>query len=160
MAFEFTAVTAHIKSLSITGYLPNGASKAVKVLDYDGITDAADQRQCPILQPDVTQQITFESFARDSFGDGATAKQTLYYNLPYVLLYAPVGSERGLQTVLPNMARTLSAIVTAFIVNDTPSDASVDLQIAGFTFGQIVSDPSGVAFHGAAINVMVREFVN
>jgi hypothetical protein len=151
MAFELAKVTAHIAVLSITG---------VTVKDWGGVVDQADLRLCPLLQPDVTRQVEFQAIERNSFGDGAVAKQTLLYTVPYVLLYAPVGSERGLQKILPGMVEVMAAIVTALIENDTPSDAAVDLQLAAFTLGQTVSDPAGTAYHGVTLDVVVREFVN
>jgi len=160
MAFELAAVTAFIAALSITGKDPAGNNRAVTIKDWSGIDMRADVRQCPILQPDITQPIRLESVARDSFGDGAIAKQTLYYIVPYVLLYEPVGATRGLVDILPNVVATMKAIITAFIVNDTPGSVSVDLRIASFTLGGTVIDPSGNQFHGANIAVRIQEFIN
>lgn len=160
MAFELRVVTAFMAGLAIIGKRPDGTSASVTVLDWSGIKESADQRLCPILQPDITQQITLDAYERDSFGSGVTAKQTLTYSVPYVLLYEPVGGERNLAPILANLVTTMSAIVSAVIANDTPSNVSVDLQIAAFTLGGTVNDAAGNPFHGVQITVRVKEFIN
>lgn len=166
MAFDMATVTAHIAALTVNGKNAAGTAKAVTMLDYNGIKETADTRLCPMFQPDINRQVTFQVFQRDSFGPGTVAKQTLYYTVPYVLLYEPAGATRGLFEVLPNMVYTMSAIITALVNNDTPqsgglnSNLSVDMQIAAFTLGGIVNDPSGNAYHGVNVDVLVREFIN
>ena len=157
MAFDIATVTAHIAALRISG---------VRTLDFSDIKEQADIRLCPQFMPDVTRQISFESVMRDSFGDGSTAAQTLYYTIPYVLLYEPIGSTRGMRDIFTGMVAAMSRIITAPIENDTPqsngrnSDLSVDMQINSFTLGGTVNDPSGVQFHGVQVDVIVREFIN
>lgn len=159
MAFELATVTAHIAGLSVTGKSSSGSAKAVTLNDFNDIKEQADIRLCPQFQPDITRQVTFQSVMRDSFGDGAVAKQTMYYTIPYVLLYEPAGSTRGLYEIFPNMVYTMSAIISELIENDTPSDSTVDLQIGEFTLGGLVIDPSGAQFHGVYVTVIAREFI-
>ena len=166
MTVDISVVTKHIAALQVAGKGTNGVSKSVKMLDFDGVKEQADIRLCPQFQPDITKQIAFRSIQRDSFGDGATAKETLYYTIPYVLLYAPLASDRSLTDIFPNLVYTMSQIVAALIANDTPqengsnSDYSVDMQVATFTLGGTVNDPKGNPFHGASVTVVVREFIN
>ena len=159
MAFELATVTAHIAGLTVTGKSSSGADKTVTLNDFDSIKEQADIRLCPQFQPDITRQVTFQAIERNSFGNGAVAKQTLYYTIPYVLLYEPISSTRGLIEVFPNMIYTMSAIITELIEHDTPSNMTVDMQINEFTLGGTVNDPSGAQFHGVNVSVIVREFI-
>ena len=160
MAFELATVTAYIAGLTITGKNASGASKNVTINDWDDFREEVDVSQCPVLQPDVTAQVTLESAERDSFGGMGTAKQTLIYTVPYVLLIEPAVGARAYYEVFPNLVYTLSRVVSALLVNDTPSDMTVDLQVASVTFGQTVNDQNGNPFHGASIAVRVTEFTN
>lgn len=166
MSVDIAVVTAHIAALDVQGQGSDGSSKSVTMNDFADIKEQADIRLCPQFQPDITRQITFTSIQRDSFGDGPVAKQTLIYTIPYVLLYEPVGSSRGLTDIFPNLVYTMSQVVSELIEHDTPqengsnSDYSVDLQIAAYTLGGTVVDPAGNLFHGANVSVIVREFIN
>ena len=160
MAFELATVTAYIAGLTITGKNASGASKNVTINDWDDFREEVDVSQCPVLQADVTAQVTLEAAARDSFGGMGTAKQTLIYTVPYVLLIEPAVGARAYYEVFPNLVYTLSRVVSALLVNDTPSDMTVDLQVASVTFGQTVNDQNGNPFHGASIAVRVTEFTN
>lgn len=159
MAFELAAVTAYIAGLNIPGKNGAGTLKAVTINDWADFREEVDVSQCPVFQPDVTAQVTLESAARDSFGGMGTAKQTLIYTVPYVLLIEPAVGARAYYEVFPNLVFTLSRIVLELLTNDTPSDSVVDLQIASITFGQTVNDQNGNPFHGATVAVRVREFV-
>lgn len=159
MAFELAAVTAYIAGLNIPGKNGAGTLKTVTINDWADFREEVDVSQCPVFQPDVTAQVTLESAARDSFGGMGTAKQTLIYTVPYVLLIEPAVGARAYYEVFPNLVFTLSRIVLELLTNDTPSDSVVDLQIASITFGQTVNDQNGNPFHGATVAVRVREFV-
>ena len=160
MAFELADVTAYIAGLTIAGKNGAGTLKAVTVNDWADFREEVDVSQCPVLQPDVTAQVTLEAAARDSFGGMGTAKQTLVYTVPYVLLIEPAVGARAYYEVFPNLVYTLSRVVSALMVNDTPSDLTVDLQVASVTFGQTVNDQNGNPFHGASIAVRVTEYVD
>lgn len=159
MAFELAAVTAFIAGLNVTGKSSTGAFKAVTINDWADFKEEVDTNLCPVFQPDITSQITVESFERDSFGSGSTAKQTLVYTIPYVLLFEPAVATRAYYEVFPNLVYTLGRVMSALIVNDTPTDLSVDLIISAVIFGQTVSDQNGNPFHGASVSVRVTEYV-
>lgn len=164
MAFELAIVTAFIKGLSVTATLPSGSTQHLIIRDYGDVRDGADQRAGPVLQPDVTRAVTLQTVVRDSYGSGMSARQTIRYSLPYVLLYAPVGqvTQPTIANIWPGMAATVKAIVTAVLANDNPSagGSTVDLFVESATLGQAVNTPGGDPHHGAWLNFGVIELVN
>lgn len=161
MAYELSTVTAYIAGLTITGKTQNGTSKTVVIRDLSTLRSAEDARACPILYPDPTQLFVSKGeVVRDSFGTGATAKQTVNYSLRYRLLYAPVGAERDLLDVFPNFIFTFAAILTALIANDAPTGNTVDFRLASWTQGGTVQDASGAQFHGCDLVIDIQEFIN
>ena len=161
MAYELSTVTAYIAALSINGKTPSGSTKAVTIRDLSMLRGTEDTRACPILYPDPTQLfVSNGSVERNSFGLGATAKQTINYSLRYRLLYAPVGMERDILSVFPNFIFTFAAILTALVANDAPTGNSVDFRLSSWTQGGTVQDASGAQFHGCDLTIDVQEFIN
>lgn len=161
MAYELSTVTAYIAGLTITGKTPDGTNKTVVIRDLTTLRSAEDVRACPVLYPDPTQMfVSNGTVIRDSFGLGATAKQTINYSLRYRLLYMPVGSERDLLSVFPNFIYTFAAILTSLIANDAPTGNTVDFRLASWTQGGTVQDASGAQFHGCDLTIDIQEFVN
>ena len=150
MAFQLATVTAFIASLSMTG---------VTIKDLSTMPNSFDIRQFPILAPEVFQPVTMQRNIHDSYGDGTTAKQSLYYLVPYVLACYDQGEGRGLQDILPGIASATSTVITSLLKNDTPADLVVDLAVQSATVNTIVNDPAGKGYHGAKLILLIREYV-
>jgi hypothetical protein len=150
MAFDLLVVSQFIASLSMTG---------ITVKDYGTLADEFDSREFPILAPDLFQPVTIQAVTRNSFGDGTTAKQTLYYLVPYVLAVYSQGEGRGVRDVVPGIIAAMSTVATALIKHDTPADLSVDLTIQAATCNVLVNDPQGTNYHGAKLMLLVKEFI-
>ena len=161
MAYEISTVTAYIAALTINGKTPDGTTKAVTIRNLTTLRGTEEARACPILYPDPTQLfVSNGAVERNSFGLGATAKQTINYSLRYRLLYAPVGMERDILSVFPNFIFTFAAILTALISNDTPTGNTVDFRLASWTQGGTVQDASGAQYHGCDLAIDIQEFLN
>lgn len=120
-------------------------------------------RGLPIFQPDIREQVLTTALTRDSYGTGTVAKMTLTYNIPYVLLYKPVGAERSINTNLREVVAHLKTIFTAIIQNDNPSavdDVTVDLLPVSMKFGRPVYDANGGAWYGGTVIIGATEFIN
>ncbi len=159
MAFAVGTVTAHIAALSITATLPDASTKALVIRDLADIPPSVEPRDCPFFYPDPTNLWSGGLVERDSYGSGATAQQTLKYDLRYRLLYAPVGSERALG-VMGTMATTIGAIIEAIMDNDNPGGAIIDLRVKSWTTANVVADPSGKQHHGCDFVLAVEEHNN
>lgn len=156
MALELTATVDYISRIDIAG---------VRIKNYETLPTEFDSREFPILAPDVFQPIQFQPVARDSFGSGSTARQTIVYLMPYVLACYSQGEGRGLQDILPGMAKAVSKVATALIKNDTPTDdvinnLTVDLMIQSAQLNTTVNDPKGNGYHGAKIILKITEYVD
>jgi len=163
MSYEWATVSAHLAGLDINAVMPDGSIRALTIHDDEDVRDAVDIRQLPLLEPDFTRLLVVDTIQRNSFGSGATAKQTLYYDLPYVLYYLPVGADRSLAKITKNLKETASRIGAGIIANDVlaASTSIVDLFIRSMDIGQAtVPDLSGNQFHGARLIIRVVEFVN
>lgn len=154
MAIELKEVVKFISEIPMAG---------IHVKNFSTIQNEFDAREFPILAPDVHTPIVFQPVERNSFGDGETARQTIYYLVPYVLACFSQGEGRGLQDILPGIVDAVSTVGTALIKNDTPDTAStltVDLRIQSALVNTTVNDPIGKGYHGAKIVVLIREFVD
>jgi len=151
--FELSTVTAFVAGLSVSG---------VTMLDYGDVKMAFDDRDGPVFYPNVAAPVTVNLLERDSVGAGTEAAMTLVYSVPYRLLYAQFGVERGLSDIWPGMIATLRNIFTALVENDTPvlGGSSVNLEITSVTLGATVADPAAKPFHGADVVIQIMEFIH
>ena len=158
MAFDIDTVCNSIAGLSITGVY-GGGSKAVTIKDLTAVPEAVDHRQCPVLYPEPVGLVSEIAVEYDSFGPGSSAKITVTYDLLYTLCFAKIGSERGLFTIEQEFLKTVEAVLTAFITNDSLTGA-VEIHPKEITNFGPVADPAGNTFHGCQIKLTVLEFVN
>lgn len=149
LSFDVT-VPNSIAAMSVSG---------VTIKDVDEIVDSVTDRACPIIQPIPNGFVTDFSVERDSQGPGSTALQTVMYTLNYRLMFAPVGTGRGLLGVWADMLVKARLFLDAIIANDDLA-GTVDIRPVGaLNFGP-VSDPAGNQFHGCDFALRVQEFVN
>lgn len=161
MAFELNLVTTYIAGLTITGRLPDDTPVDVTIHNYDTLETKVNSAGRPVLQPDIATLVTTERHEFSSFGSGATAKQVLVYTVPYILYYAPVGSERSMLSIkIPNLIYTLTQVATVIVANTKPPNPVALMQLASVSFGQTVSDAVGFQHHGGALALRIVEFIN
>jgi hypothetical protein len=158
MAFEIDTVATAIAGLTIAGVY-GGGSKNVVIKDLTGVPEAVDARQCPVLYPEPVGMVQNILVNYDSFGPGTSAKITVTYDLTYTLAFAKIGQERGLFTIEQEFIKTVKAILTAFITNDSLNGAVEIHPSEVSNFGPI-ADPSGATYHGCQFKLSVLEFVN
>lgn len=158
MAFEIDTVATAIAGLTIAGVY-GGGSKNVTIKDLTAVPEAVDARQCPVLFPNPVGFVTSIAVNYDSFGPGVSAKITVTYEMNYLLAFEKIGQGRGLFDLEQEFVKTLKAILTAFITNDSLNGAvEIHLTEVG-NFGP-VTDPAGNTFHGCELKLAVIEFVN
>ncbi len=151
MALAIATVCDSISGLSVSG---------AEIRDLDQIPEQADFRQAVII-PRPDGFVSNLRVVRDSQGSNSTvlARYTIRYRLTYRLLYAPIGSGRGLFDKYPDMIAKAFLFLDAILANDLIRGA-VDIAPAEISAVGPVSDPSGKVYHGCDIPIDVTEFVN
>jgi hypothetical protein len=158
MAFEIDTVATAIAGLTIAGVY-GGSAKNVTIKDLTAVPEAVDARQCPVFYPEPVGLVSNILVNYDSFGPGSGAKITVTYDLTYTLAFAKIGQERGLFTIEQEFIKTVKAILTAFITNDSLNGA-VEIHPTGVSNFGPVADPSGATYHGCQMTLSIIEFVN
>jgi hypothetical protein len=95
MTFKLATVTNSIAAISVTG---------LTIKDIDEIPVRVYDRNCPILYPEPLDFITNFEAEKMTFGRALTVKWRMRYNLTYTLMYAPIGSGRGLELYAQTIA--------------------------------------------------------
>lgn len=146
MTFNVVTVANSIAALTFPG---------VTVQDLDETRDAVDPRRCPVLRP--YPQAGFELTALDDMSFGSTsAKKDIVYTLTYALFFAPLGSDRGLHIILPEMWAAASTVLGVFRDNDTLTGA-VDVRPTSARQAGVILDPADNPYHGVLITLTVLE---
>jgi len=150
MALAITTITNSIAALSVSG---------VTIQDVDEIIEHVKERDCPLVQPLPNGFVNGLSVTRDSQGPGSIALKTVRYTLTYRLMYAAVGTGRGLFDVYDDMITKAGLFLDALLADDALS-GSVDITPMGALNFGLVGDPAGNVFHGCDFQLQVMEFVN
>lgn len=148
MALALTTITDSISKLNIAG---------LTIYDIDQIPDAVN-RSVPCLYPEgigFIENMTAELAAN---GLGASSRWNVEYDMKYTLLYAPVGSGRGVEQFAGMM--TLAFQIVDAILDIASLTGAVTLKFNGISVGPVVSDPAGNQFWGAHLTFRVLEFVD
>jgi hypothetical protein len=150
MGLQAAAVATSIAGLTVTG---------VTMCDISAIPEGVNPRDCPIIYPKPDGFLSGLSVEINSTGTGTSAKKTVRYTLTYMFVYAPIQSERGLFALYPDMVAKALVFIDAVLANDSITGC-VDIFPQDIMNWGPVTDPAGVAFHGAEIAFRVTEFVN
>jgi hypothetical protein len=110
------------------------------------------------LIPSPSDPAFMTGFRTDNVSFGQkTAQLDAYYRLNYKLLYAPIGSARGLNDILPGMMDVAITLFAAILELDALTGAvSWDASIGE---NVVVVDPAGVQWHAVGIGVDIHEFI-
>ena len=147
MSLKVETVWTAIKALSVT---------SLTIKDIGEVTEAYEIRGA-VLFPLIDNPVTIAAPKRQSFGIGSVAKKDVNYTLNYRLLYAPVGSERGVKEIYSNMFVMVANLFNAVVNNDALS-GTIDIQPRIASTSTTVKDPAGSSFYGLDISLDVLEY--
>lgn len=147
MSIKIITVLDSISALSVSG---------VTVKDVNEV-DEAWQVRGAVLYPLIDNLMSFSRPTRQSFGVGSAKRLDINYVLNYRLLYAPVGSGRGVKDIFSGLMTTVAATLDALNVLDAPS-GSVDIEASINEGRPVVKDPAGNDFWGCDFTINVLEF--
>jgi hypothetical protein len=143
MAVQFVAVANSIAGLSVSG---------VTLIDIDEIPKTGDTRKPSFIPaPNWLSNLSQE---RMNFSG---ALRDVEYTLTYRLLYAPVGSGRGLVGPYNEMITKAGLFMDAIMAVVTLVGLE-DILLDGINNVGVVLDPSDNKFWGCDISVRVLEF--
>lgn len=148
MALAFDTVTNSIAALSVSG---------LTIKDVDEIPTNWDGRN-PVIYPDPVDFITDMTAVMAAFGTGSVSRWDVSYTLTYVLLYARIGSGRGMEKFAPAVQLAMD-FVDAILIN-TVLTGAVTVKFEGMSTPGPVTDPAGNSFFGVRVRLRVMEFVN
>jgi len=148
MAIALVTIADSISGLSVSG---------VTIKDINQVPNEVLERDVPMIIPRPDGFVTNFKPERVTLGSGAGAKWNVTYDLTYRLLYAKVGTGRGLFDLYSGLCATAMLFVDAIMDNDALT-GTVDIQLSNISdFGPVV-DPSGQTFHGCDFVFTVLEF--
>lgn len=129
--------------------------RVVTCLDLDAMPDAVTLRSKPVLAPSSHEPNFLTDWTAKRIS--TQGNQQNEYTLNYSLFFAPVGKERGLFKLWPEMVECAQTIV-GVLQAQAKVDGCKSLTVAGMPqFGPVV-DASGVQFHGATLALRIVEF--
>jgi hypothetical protein len=152
MTFAIATITNSIAAVSITG---------VTIKDIDEIPARVYGRNCPILYPEPLNFITNFEAIKNTFGRGLTVKWHMHYDLNYTLLYAPVGSGRGLELFAPTIA--MACLIFDEIMEAHPLTGAELVVPGAIGVPGLMFDPTGgtaqdaEAFYGVQLTFRITE---
>jgi hypothetical protein len=146
--------------LTIANSIADLEVAGVRIRDLDQIPDAVQERDCPILIPEVINFVTDLVITRDSTGaDYLVALKTATYTLNYTFLYAPAGSDRAGLSRFDDFVRKAFAIIDEVILNSTV-EGLIDITPQATLQWSVVLDPAGNAFMGCMMAFAITELIN
>jgi hypothetical protein len=148
MALALTTITSSIASLSVSG---------LTILALTAIPEAV-ERDVPVMYPEPVDFVTDFVAELAAFNRGSTPRWNVTYNLNYTLLYAKVGSGRGMELFSPTMALAFLAVDAILAI--TTLSGAVTLNFNGMSTPGPLTDPAGNSFFGVQMKFQVTEFVN
>lgn len=149
MTLAIATLCNSIAGISVTG---------LTVKDIDEIKEEFLPRDCPVLYPEPVDFVTNLTADRAAFGVGSGSRWNVEYDLKYTLLYAPIGSGRGMEMISPTVTLAF-AIVDAILALSTLSGA-VLVTFGGLSMPGPMGDPAGTGFFGVQITLHVLDLVN
>ena len=152
MTLLLATVTNSIAALSVTG---------LTIKDIDEIPARVYGRNCPILYPEPLEFITGWEAEKKTFGRLTTVKWMMRYNLTYTLLYAPIGSGRGMELYAPTIAK--ACLFFDVLMESHPITGAELVVPVGISSPGIMYDVTGPAaqdaeaFYGVRLTIQVQE---
>jgi len=152
MSFLLATVTNSIAAMSVAG---------LTIKDIDEIPVRVYGRNCPILYPEPLDFTPSFEAIKMTFGRGATVKWNMHYDLVYTLLYAPVGSGRGMELYAPTIA--MGCLIFDELMEALPITGAELVIPGGWSIPGPLYDPTGPgatdaeAFYGMKLTFRVTE---
>jgi len=152
MTLLLATVTNSIAALSVTG---------LTIKDIDEIPARVYGRNCPILYPEPLDFMTNFTAEKMTFRRGLTVKWMMNYDLTYTMLYAPIGSGRGLELFAPTIAK--ACLFFDVLMESHPVTGAELVTPQGWGVPGPMMDPTGggVAdaelFYGVRLTIHVAE---
>lgn len=152
MTLLLSTVTNSIAALSVTG---------LTIKDIDEIPARVYGRNCPIMYPEPLEFMGGWESQKMTFGRGATVKWMMRYNITYTLLYAAIGSGRGLELFAPTIA--LASAFFDKLMESVPLTGAELVVPVGWASPGPMYDPSGPTstdaelFYGVRLTLQVQE---
>ena len=146
-ALQLSTITDSISGLTVSG---------LTIKDIDQIPEAV-ERNYPVIFPEPINFLSELVATPASFSIGTGSQWNVEYNLTYSLLYAPLGSGRGMEKYASTVALAIQFIDAILAV--TTLNGSIEVTPFNISAGPY-SDPAGNMFFGAQIILHVLEFVN
>lgn len=147
MSLKIATVWDAISAVSVT---------SLTIKDINQVTEAFEIRGA-VLYPDIQNPININVPKRQSFGTGSSVKRDVTYTMNYRLLYAPVGSERGIKEIYSGMFVMVANLFDA-VVNADPLTGTIDIMPRISSSSTTVLDPAGNKFYGIDISFDVLEY--
>ncbi len=150
MTLAIATIAENISKLSITG---------VTIHDLDELKDGIKERDGAVLYPKPDGFVSDMRVEPKSFGSAGSRSYDVTYSLHYMLVYAPIGTGRGLFDKYPGMVAAAFSVIDELIENDALAGTQ-EFQVRAINQFGPVSDPVGKGFHGCEIVIDVTEFIN
>ena len=151
MTLSTSSITAGIAGLTVSG---------LTIKNITAIPEQVQPRDCPIFFPHPVQFIQGGAGGEEgleTFGIPTTRFWLFNRTYRYLLLYAAVGSTRGIVDIYPGYVSKIDALMEAITELDV-----TDVDVKNITVSElgVIEDPAGAKFYGCTIDIMVREKVN
>ena len=152
MTLLLATVTDSISKLSVSG---------LTIKDIDEIPVRVYGRNCPILYLEPLDLMATLTVTKMTFGRGLTVKWMMHYDLNYTMLYAPIGSGRGLELLAPTIAK--ACLFFDVLMESHPITGAELVTPGGWSIPGPLMDPSGNSvsdaelFYGVKLTIHVAE---
>lgn len=147
MSVKAITVFDSISAISVAGLTVKDINEVSETWQIRGAT----------LYPLIDNLFSFNKYERMTFGSGTDKKINVSYTLNYRLLYAPLGSGRGIKDVFSGMMTMIMLTLDALNNLDNPSGA-IDAVPSVAQGSPVVKDPAGNDFWGCDIAIDVMEY--
>ncbi|MFA6204343.1 MAG: hypothetical protein WC710_14290 [Gallionella sp.] len=152
MTFKLATVTNSIAALSVTG---------LTIKDVDEIPARVYGRECPILYPEPLEFVTAFEAEKMTFSRGVTVKWRMRYNLTYTLMYAAIGSGRGLEKFAETIAMAclfFDVLMESHPITGAALVVPVSIGVPGIMYDVTgPGAPNAETFYGTRLTIQVQE---
>ena len=148
-----STVTAAIKTLLVV--------TGVQVWDMSDLANTVLGRDCPILFPEVRNGFvnSWEIGPQSVYGAEGQGVYDTKFVLEYTLAFAPVGADRSLYAVMPEMHDLIMSIVYGVTLHERLGGLVVYFHTVSIEGNGLVMDPDGNQFYGKTFHFQIAEYI-
>ena len=150
MTLALTTITHSIAGLTVTGLK--------RILDLDELLNSVTEGSCPVLYPEPVNTVSDMTVTRMAQLI-ATTPWNVEYILTYTLLYAPIGSGRGMDLISPTLVLAMK-VVDKILASPAAVSGAVTVYFESMTQPGPIADPSGNQFFGCQFGLRILEMMN